>query len=73
MDEESYYQKNREKRIQYQKEYYLKNREKIREYDRLYYLKNIETRRKKREPIVQIVPISKKNPINKECFKIIFD
>lgn len=49
MKEGTYYQKNREKKLEYQKDYYIKNKDKILEYNseyyKDYYQANIEHKR----------------------------
>lgn len=45
----SYYRKNRDERIEYQKLYYVKNKERIREYSSKYYEQHKKELQKKRK------------------------
>lgn len=46
MKEGTYYQQNREERLEYQKDYYQENKEKVLEYQKDYYQENREKRSK---------------------------
>jgi hypothetical protein len=79
----SYYELNKEKRIDYQKEYYKKNRDKVSQYNSFYYFTKRKPNRppktpknKEIEPLLKLtikndIPIQKNN--FKDLFKIKFD
>lgn len=65
----TYYQRHKEKCIEYGKEYYINNKEKINNYSNLYYFLNKEKILKKREKKIK----KQKEIINVEKIKLVFD